>query len=89
MSLKSKHDFTMSSFGMMCGQLVDQLQELTIMRCSDFFDVDAGGLDTIACLPQLRALRIEDLACPLCEDSVSKLSRLTKVQPVLFLAATH
>ena len=78
-NLVSKHDFTMVSFGMMCGVLYDTLAELTIMRCSDFFNVNVGAFGTIACLKALRSLHIEDLHCRLDQEGASKLSKLTQV----------
>lgn len=79
-NLVSKHDFTMVSFGMMCGVLYDTLAELTIMRCSDFFNVNVGAFGTIACLRALRSLHIEDLHCRLDQEGASKLSKLTQVR---------
>lgn len=83
MALQSKHDFSMTSFGMLCGLLFDGLRELTIMRCSDFFDAESGGLETIAALPSLEALRIEDMNCLHRPESLAKLSKLTQVRAII------
>lgn len=79
MNLVSKHDFTMVSFGAMCGLLYNSLQELTILRCSDFFNVNSGAFGTIACLKKLQSLRIEDLHCRVDPENVGKLSKMTQV----------
>jgi len=37
--LVSKHDFSRVTFGMMCGMMYDILEELIILHCSDWFQV--------------------------------------------------
>ena len=79
-NLVNKHDFTMVSFGVMCGLLFESLESLTILRCSDWFNVGCGAFGTIACLKSLKSLRIEDLHCRMDLPTIAAaLSKLVQV----------
>ena len=85
-NLVNKHDFTMVSFGVMCGLLYDSLESLTILRCSDWFNVGCAAFGTIACLKNLKSLRIEDLHCRMDLPAIAAaLSKLVQVRLGLLL----
>ena len=79
-NLQQKHNFSMAHFGMMLGMLRGCLAQLQIQHCNDFFSMGAGALSAIACLPVLRVLRIEDLHCPVNDEALSELARLTQAR---------
>lgn len=85
MNLQQKHNFGMAHFGLMLGMLRGCLRSLQIQHCNDFFSAGAGALSAIACLPALRALRIEDLHCRVDRDALAELARLTQVCGAPFL----
>jgi len=65
---------------MMLGIVRSTLTELQIQHCNDFFGMHQGALSAISCLPNLRALRIEDLHCRVDKAALSELARLTQVR---------
>lgn len=88
----NKHDFNMVSFGVICGLLYDTLESLTVLRCSDWFNVGCGAFSTIASLKSLKSLRIEDLHCrmdlPAIAAALSRLGQvtLTNLQGTIFIS---
>ena len=40
MDMVTKHDFSRVTFGMMCGMLYDTLEELIVLHCNDWFQVN-------------------------------------------------
>ena len=80
----NKHDFTMIGFGMLCGMLMDSLEELTVMRCNDFFDLNSWGSDAMKMLRNLKCLRLEEVKCS--GEDVNLISRLSSLTQVNFCA---
>ena len=83
----NKHDFGMIGFGMLCGMLLDSLEELTVIRCNDFFDVSTWGLSAVKSLRSLKSLRLEEVKCSAENgDVINRLSTLSKVLDLTRLA---
>ena len=49
-----------------------------VQHCADFFS--PAALAAIACLPQLRILRLEELRCRIDQAALCELSNLTQVR---------
>lgn len=79
----NKHDFSMIGFGFLCGMLRDSLEELTVMRCNDFFDLSAWGPYAIQSLKSLKSLRLEEVKCS--GENVNLISRLSNLSQVFHL----
>lgn len=77
----NKHDFTSVGFGMLCGMMLERLEELTVIRCSDFMDINSWTLSAIKNLRNLTSLRLEDIKCSEEINVISTLSTLSKVSP--------
>eukprot|EP00884_Botryococcus_braunii_P015973 jgi/Botrbrau1/3059/Bobra.0070s0052.2 len=85
-TLHHKHDFSLSHLGVMVGMLYNNLQELRLHGCNDFFSCDAQSIGLVACLPWLRVLHIEDVHGLIKAEAMSNVGRLSQLEELVLTA---
>lgn len=79
-ALHNKHNFTVSHMGVLLGMVYNNLEQLKLHSCNDFFRCDTQAMSVISGLPRLRVLHLEEVQVRFTADSVSELGALPQVR---------
>jgi hypothetical protein len=85
-NLATKHNFSLGHVGLLLESVRPTLASLVLSHCNDLFGGGAGALATLACLPALRVLRVEDVHCRLDAGALAELAALTGLEELALTA---